>query len=273
MGDWKSAFAVALSKSSIDHAIECLQSQAISHAGTAPAKTKIQAIEMMSHYWSGRPNELFQVARKLCLFDDPTAQEIGAFLLAESYSGAQSEVCTILRKLSDNPNWEVREWVASACGEILIGHFDQFFRDISTWVFDDSPNVRRTALLALMYAGKSRNVDYAAPILDTVETLMTDGNPYVRKNLGPYALGSGLIKYYPDQVLERLHLWVNSKDEQVRWNVAMVFTAAAGAAYAERARPVLETLQSDPSPLVRRATVRAMKNVRRRFPELWQDGE
>lgn len=253
------------------HAMECLQSQISSHAGTAPVRVKIQAIKMIKRQWSGQPNELFEVARALCHWDDPTAQEIGANLLTDCYSGVPIMVSKILYKLIDSQHWEVREWVASSCGQILADHFEQFYADISTWVCDASPNVRRGALLALMYAGKSRNIEYAAPILGALEPLLADRDAYVKKNLGPYALGSALIKYYPDEVLERLHHWVQIDDEQVRWNVAMVFTAAAGAAYAERARAVFQTLQLDTRPYVKAATTRAIKNVARRFPELWLD--
>jgi hypothetical protein len=37
----------------------------------------------------------------------------------------ENEVDTILRRLADSDNWEVREWVASACGLILEKHLSQ----------------------------------------------------------------------------------------------------------------------------------------------------
>lgn len=109
------------------------------------------------------------------------------------------------------------------------------------------------------------------PILDVIEILLSDRSTYVRDNLGPFALGSALIKYYPEQVLERLRRWVQADDEQVRWNVAMVFSAADGAKYAMAARDVLETLIADERPYVQKAVAKAMKNIRKRCPEYFSE--
>lgn len=138
------------------------------------------------------------------------------------------------------------------------------------WAKDESENIRRAVVLALLHAGKSRNPQFAGRILDIVEMLLPDRSKYVRDNLGPFAIGSGLMKYYRTEALGRLRQWVRSNDEQVRWNVAMVFSAANGASYAAEARDVIETLEMDERPYVQRAVAKALKNIRKRCPEYFQ---
>lgn len=262
--DWKLNFEEALAKGSVIQMIKSFQSQATAHAGTANAKVKTTAIKMLKRHYSLRRDDLFQVALELCQSGDATAEEVGVHLLPECYVNHPDTVVSVLHNLADSPNWEVREWVAGACGSILEQHFALFYPTIRTWAGDESDNVRRAVVLAVMYAGKSRKPEFAEPILEVVEVLLSDHSQYVRDNLGPFSLGSGLIKYYPEQVVERLHRWVQSEDEQMRWNLAMLFSAADGAEYAVDAKNVLNTLRSDERPYVQRAVAKAMKNIDKR---------
>jgi 3-methyladenine DNA glycosylase AlkD len=197
----------------------------------------------------------------LCHQENPTAQEIGAILLTDIYPEHAQDVHSILCKLADSPNWEVREWVASACGVLVEHHFHTFFQRMVEWSESPTENHRRAVVLAIMYAGKCRDLEYIDPFLDTLEPLLSDMSRYVRDNLGPFAIGSALIKYYPVQVLERLKDWVKDENEQVRWNIAMIFSAAEGAKHAKEAEVILEILKSDQRPYVKRAVNKALKVI------------
>lgn len=272
-GDWKCRFEESCKQGALKDVIEVLQSLATPHAGTAHANVKNQAIKSLKKLYKGHPEDLYRMAVSLCDSEDATAQEIGTIVLAAVYQGHGHHINYILHHLADSPNWEVREWVASACGSILGKFFDSFYPIMVSWTQDESENVRRTVALAAMYAGKSRNPAFANPLLDLIEILLPDRAKYVRDNLGPFAIGSGLIKYYPDQVIERLGRWVHVADEQVReqvrWNIAMVFTAANGAQHALAARDVLSILSTDTSPYVQKAVETALKNIKKRCPEFF----
>lgn len=268
-GEWKNKFDNAITQDSISGMIDALQSQATAHAGTANSKVKSTAIKAIERHYKARSENLFRTVLELCLSGNPTAQEVGAHLLATCFEVDSQTVESVLHNLADSPNWEVREWVAAACGTVLEQHFDHFYPTLVSWATEESENVRRAVALAVMYAGKIRNPDFADPMLDVIEMLLPDRSTYVRDNLGPFAIGSGLIKYYPDHVLERLHRWAQSDDEQVRWNVAMVFSAADGAKYAPAAREVLGMLALDERSYVQKAVARAMKNIRKRCPEFF----
>lgn len=191
--EWKPQFDKALAEGSVMGIIEALQSQATAHAGTAKAQVKRTAIQTIERRYRREPDALFRVALDLCQSSNPTAEEVGAHLLASCYEVDPSAVEDVLRSLADSTNWEVREWVAGACGTILEGHFEPFYSTMESWANDDSENVRRAVILALMHAGKSRKPEFAGPILDLVEVLLSDRSKYVRENLGPFAIGSGLI--------------------------------------------------------------------------------
>lgn len=263
---WKEKFDEALAQHSVSGLIESLHSQATSHAGTAKTQVKTTAIKALLQHYKTSPDALFQVSCELCQSGNPTAEEVGVQLIAQCYPNHPETVVQVLHHLANNENWEVREWVAGACGNVLEANFESVYPVMQLWAQDQSENVRRAVVLAAMYAGKSRKPEFIHPILDLLEPLLSDKSRYVRDNLGPFAIGSALIHYYPNQVLPRLQKWIQSDDEQVRWNVAMIFSAAYGANYAMEARDVLEILLTDERPFVKKAVAKAMKNILKRCP-------
>jgi 3-methyladenine DNA glycosylase AlkD len=84
---------------------------------------------------------------------------------------------------------------------------------------------------------------------------------------GPFAIGDGLLRYYPDLTLQRLSRWAEAQDQQVRWHVAMAFSAAEGAKHLDAALPILERLAEDDRRFVWRAVAGVMRNLGRRTPE------
>lgn len=261
MIDWKQTFIEAIEQDRVDEMVGALQTQSTSHAGTAPAKVKNDAAKLLRKINS---DKRYPLLVELCHHEDPSAQEIGAICLTDFYGSHSEEVNKILYALADSDHWEVREWVASACGLILERNFPDYFAVVTEWSKDASENVRRAAVLSAMYAGKSRNPEFAEALLNLLEPLLSDCSKYVRDNLGPFAIGNALLKYYPTQVLDRIRTWVKSEDEQVRWNVAMIFSAADGAKFAEEAKSVLDILSADERPYVKRAVDKAIKNIQRR---------
>jgi 3-methyladenine DNA glycosylase AlkC len=85
--------------------------------------------------------------------------------------------------------------------------------------------------------------------------------------LGPFAIGDGLLRYYPELTIKRLINWAEAENEQVRWNVAMAFSAAEAAKHLEAALPILSHLATNNRRFVWRAVASAMRNLGRRAPE------
>ncbi|MCL6443571.1 MAG: HEAT repeat domain-containing protein [Alicyclobacillus sp.] len=262
MLDWKQLFLQSMEQGSVESVVQALDAQSTTHAGTAPAKIKNAAIKLLRKL---DPAQAYPLILQLCSQPSPTAQEVGAICLTDFYQSHSSEVNQVLYRLADSHHWEVREWVASACGSILDKHFYDYLPVMAEWSRDTSENIRRAVVLAMMYAGKSRNPEFIGPMLDVLEPLLSDRSRYVRDNLGPFAIGNALIKYYPAEVLERLNTWVNAEDEQVRWNIAMIFSAAEGSKFAHESQHILDILSSDERSYVKRAVCKAIKNMNKRI--------
>lgn len=250
----------AVQLGSAAEALAVLQGQTTAHAGTPNSATMTRALKLIRQH----APDLYALCMALAGTDSPTAQELAAALLAGLYPSHPAEAEATLVRLADSPSWEVREWVASACGAILGAHFGAFYPAMLAWTQHPSGNIRRAAALAAMYAGKARVAERAAPLLDLAERLLPDRDPYVRKNLGAFVIGDGLLRCYPEQVLERLPRWAAAEDEQVRWNVAMVFASAQGAAHPQAASAILAELARDPRPTVQRACATALRNLAKR---------
>jgi hypothetical protein len=128
--------------------------------------------------------------------------------------------------------------------------------------------MRRAVVVAAKYAARSRHPERAEPLLDLIEPALREPDEYVRRNLGPFAIGDQLLRSYPDATFARLERWARDPDENVRWNVASTFTSASGAKVAERGFGVLAFLASDTRPFVTRAVSAAVRNILKRRPEL-----
>lgn len=269
---WEAPFLEALKKDSVNEMLEVLNQEATHHANTPNTAVKSYALKLIRDTLQNSSEKMYQLGMKLASSDHDTAHELGAIILGEHYSLNPDEITGVLYRLADSPNWEVREWVASACGQVLEENFESFYPQLMNWASDSSAKVRRAAALAAMYAGRSRNPSFAEPLLDLMESLLSDSDPYVKKNLGPFAIGAGLLKYYPSEVLSRLNKWSEQNDEQTRCNVAMVFSAAEGAKHVDQGLDILKKLMEDPRKNVQKAVATAMKNLNRRVPEKLKSG-
>src|SRR5260221_5659277 len=130
------------------------------------------------------------------------------------------------------------------------------------------PRLGRAVVVGAKYAARSRHPDRAEPILDLIEPALSEPDDYVRRNLGPFAIGDQILRSYPEATFARLERWARQPDQNVRWNVASTFTSASGARVAERAFRILPFLSTDTPPFVRRAVQAAVRNILQRRPEL-----
>jgi len=187
-------------------------------------------------------------------------------LAGDFHDKAPGLTADVMVALGDNSDWIVRETAAALAGDLLAKRFDSFYPTALAWTGSESENVRRMAALAVMYASRKRKEAWASRILDVLERLLPDPAVYVRKNLGPFAIGSALLMRHPAQTLERLRRWALSPDERVLWNVAMAFSAAPAKAHLETALDLLGPLSGHPSRLVWRAAASSLRFLGRHDP-------
>ena len=166
-----------------------------------------------------------------------------------------------LMNLAEHDDWQVREYVASSAGELFDRHFEELSDYISHFAEAGTPRIKRAVALAVKKAGKSRDSTRVDFLLNVVSKLLDEDDPYVMENLGPFAIGDGLLRYYTDETIEALNRWSKSKNPIVRWNVAMALTTASARWRAALVKPILERLASDPDERVRKAVAKAKRNL------------
>ncbi|MCK4451806.1 MAG: DNA alkylation repair protein, partial [Anaerolineae bacterium] len=150
---------------------------------------------------------LYDWACRLADRPEPTARAIAAPLFRHYWPSRPDEVQVWLLRLADDEDWLVREAAHSTLGSLLIAHFDALYPILQSWTRHPSANVRRGVAIAAREAANERRKEWVEPLLNLVEPLLADREKYVRKNLGPYAIGDGLLRCYPELTLRYLERW------------------------------------------------------------------
>ena len=120
-----------------------------------------------------------------------------------------------------------------------------------------SVNVKRAIALAVKYDARDLDESKWKSYFKLIDPLMSEEAEYIRKNLGSFAIGDSLLTRFPEKVLTASQKWIKSDNPNVRWNVAMIFTAAAARRYASQGKVLLEALENDPEPMMLRAVKKA----------------
>lgn len=207
-------------------------------------------------------------ADKLSNHKDPLTRRYAPRILAELWKDDKNKVAQILTSLADDEHWLVREDAHAVWSELLKEHFQQVFPILRKWGKHSTPNLRRCVAIAVRSAGNLRKKEWAAPLIRLIEPLLSDTASYVRKNLGPYAIGDGLLRCYPDLTLKHLRRWAYREDEGTRWNVAMAFASYGGNKNWQEGMEILATLAKDERRYVWRAVASSMLYLARRHSEV-----
>jgi HEAT repeat protein len=189
------------------------------------------------------------------------AREMACALLDTFWRDHRKEVERITLNLARDEEREVRLYAASTMARIVRTNFRAYFRYLRAWSRHADPSVRRQVIIATVALADREHPEWAKPLLDMLEPHMTERDPYVRRNLGPFALGQGLLRVYPEATLERFEKWLESESEIVRWNVAMAFTAPSAPLEWERSLGLIRRLAADPRRFVWGAAAMAIRNL------------
>jgi|GEM_PF-474877 len=266
---WEEEFLMALEQSDLSRVIEVLE-QRNKSSGTLSGNDKIKALRLIRQRFSS-PDEALQWAINMLRTESAATRSLGAMLASTCiepfYAQYPRQAQELIIRIADDAHWEVREDANAVLLPLLQMRFDEIIALLRQWTKHPSENVRRAVVLIVKKAGKERRPGWGEPLLELLEPLLSDRSEYVRKSLGPFAVGDGLLRYYPDLTLERLSRWIEVLDPQVRWNVAMAFSAAEGAKHLDAALPILERLAEDNRRFVWRAVASAMRNLGRQVPE------
>ena len=244
-----------------DHAgiISILEKIKTDHAGTAKTKDKMYVLrETVKHIVENsrnREKDFFETGCYFCSRKEDVSKEIGISLVWRGYRFNKREVKEILLKTADHNNWEVREYAASAFANT---HYEnrEIYKDLQKWTKHPSENVRRAVVFSALAL---RDKDNLGKAFDLLEPLMFDNSKYVKKNLGPFILGSLFGNKYPRETIRQLKKWSKIRDCNVRWNIIMSFNNSFGNSHPEEALKVLKYFIGDIDLTVKRAMLSTLR--------------
>ncbi len=199
------------------------------------------------------------------------ARFAASWFFSPYYAGHEAEVQRLLLALADDDNWGVREGAAGGFSQVLGDHFEPVYPLFQEWAQHPSENVRRAVVLAVMpvVRDKKRGAERAEACLRLLEPLLADRSQYVRKNLGPFAIGAAVLRHHPDLTFATLERWRDQNDDEgVRWNLAMSVSASGGVAHVERSLAFLHSLADDDRYRVWRAVASAARALGKKRPEV-----
>jgi len=233
--------------------ISILEKIKTSHAGTAKTKDKrftISEIEKsVLDRGKNHDKDFYTVGSMFCKQKEDVAKEIGVAVIWRGYKTSPEKVKEVLLKIADDPNWEVREYAGSAFANALYHNHD-FYETLLIWTKHPSENVRRAVVFSAVAFRDKKNLSKAFRLLGI---LMFDSSKYVKKNLGPFILGSYFGNKFPEETLKKLKEWRKIRDGNVRWNIIMAFNNSFGNKYTKEALEVLKYFAGDPDLSVKRA--------------------
>jgi len=233
----------------------------------SPAALRQQVGETMAVALASQSGKITRWIDILASSASPTARQVACLLLADRYPSDRTGVLQMAEVLADDPHWEVREAAAGLLGTLLDRDFERIRTICEEWRSSRSENLRRAVVLGVKYAARRDKPDRVPDLMRILEPLLRDPTPYVRRNLGPFALGDGMLRVDPKATLKYLREWSNDRDQIVRWNTAMAFSSAIGSFHWPAAKGTLERLARGPEPLVRMAVAKAMRRCRQRYTE------
>ncbi len=195
------------------------------------------------------------------------AREMACALLDTFWRDHRKDVERLTLNLARDEDKEVRLYAASTMARIVRSNFRSYFHYMRAWSRHADPSVRRQVIIATVAVADPDHPEWARSLLEMVEPHLADRDPYIRRNLGPFAIGQGLLRVYPAATLDRFEKWLASENEIVRWNVAMAFTGPVIPLQWERSLAILKVLAADPRRFVWGAAAMALKNLAQLRPE------
>lgn len=231
-------------------------------------KPSWSASQLLLQALEGKEERMWHWAVSLSNHENPHTRRYASALLLKLWDKDRNKARKILKCLADDEHWLVREAAHGVWGELLKKNFLQVYPILQAWSTSSSANLRRCVAIAVRSAGNLRKEEWAEPLIRLLEPILSDKTIYVRKNLGPYAIGDGLLRCYPRFTLKHLRRWANERDEGTLWNVSMAFASYGGSKNWHEGIKILTKLATDERRYVWRSTASALLYLARRHPEV-----
>lgn len=244
--------------------IDILEKIKTNHANTAKTKDKRFVIsEIVRHVLENsikREEDYFAIGNYFCGRKEDVSKEIGISLIWRAYKIQKKKVEEIFLNIADDPNWEIREYAGTAFANTLF-HNHGFYKTLQSWSKHNSENIRRAVVISIIGLRDKTHLKEAFALM---HPMLFDNSKYVKKNLGPFILGSYYGNKFPVETFKHLKKWSKIRDENVRWNVIMAFNNSYGNRYPEYALELFNSFKGDVDLSVKRAMISTLKFLGKR---------
>jgi hypothetical protein len=231
-------------------------------------KPSWSATQMLLQILADNEKRMWHWAVNLASQESPYTRRYSTKLFLNLWEKDRTRAEPWLKRLADDEHWVVREDAHNVWGRLLGKYFTNIKPILQTWTGSPSANLRRCVVIAVRKAGNLKKEDLAEPLICLLEPLLSDRTPYVRKNLGSFAIGDGLLRCYPSTTMRYLRRWAQRNDESTLWNVAMAFASYGGNKNWQEGTRILGALATDERRYVWRAVASAMLYLARRQPKV-----
>jgi hypothetical protein len=212
--------------------------------------------------------DLLEHVESLLAHPTYASHQLACQLISHASKAQRKKAIAFLPQLIESEDWTIRDAACEVAGRLLREDFSRMIAILDSWRSQNSINLNRALAVAAIRASDSTHLERAEPLLRLLEPLLSDGEPIVRRNLGPSAIGMHLLAHYPSQTFEYLAKWSTSNDAQTLWNVAMAFSAPPAVPIVKKALIVLRKLSLDERRLVWRAVASAVWKLGRKRPDI-----
>ena len=212
--------------------------------------------------------DLFEHIDQLVSTATRASHHLACQLVPHAYAAKRKKAIEFLPQLIESEDWTIRDAACEVAGRLLREDFSRTIGVLEIWRSRGAINLYRAIVVAVIRASDAMHLERAEPLLKLIEPLVSEGEPIVRRNLGPSAIGTHLLAHYPTQTFEYLVKWSTSNDAQTLWNVAMALSAPPAVAIAKKALIVLRKLSLDERRFVWRAVASALWKLGRKRPDI-----
>jgi hypothetical protein len=226
------------------------------------------AAQQLVHTLQDQNEDLFEHLEQLVSTPTSASHHLACQIIPHAYAVKRKQAVAFLPQLIESEDWTIRDAACEVAGRLLREDFSRMIGVLETWRSRGSVNLYRAIVIAAIRASDPFHLERAEPLLRLLEPLLSEGEPIVRRNLGPSAIGTHLLAHYPSQTFEYLVRWSTSNDAQTLWNVAMAFSAPPAVPIAKKALIVLRKLSLDERRFVWRAVAAALWKLGRKRPDI-----
>ncbi len=212
--------------------------------------------------------DLFEHIEKLVSTTSSASHLLACQLIPHAYTAKRKKAIAFLPQIIESDDWTIRDAACEVAGRLLRENFSRTIGVLEGWRSRGSVNVYRAIIVAVIRSSDPMHLERAEPLLNLLEPLLLIGEPIIRRNLGPSAIGAHLLAHYPSQTFEYLVKWSTFNNAQTLWNVAMALSAPPAVPITKKALIVLRKLSLDERRLVWRAVASAMWKLGRKRPDI-----